>query len=656
VCHAGRTAPFARLYTQLLVLRYALPFERCAQTRRTPPRWTNGTHADGFVMELLANRHEAVRSAPDLGAFVRRRESMAWRGVGRREARKARHWAFAFDDDDDLQRPQLATTTTTTAAMSRSSRLPGQPMASDERPSSHPTVPPFYPHPPPSAPSYAPAFDSSQYVQRSERTDSLAGHQGARIGAPPAGALRSGDSRRASLGSLFARTVADPGMDVVQGPREQPEYAGYASVFEEYEQSINPGPSSQPPRSPQQQTPYQFPETQYYGNPPPPPPGAAAPVASSSPSFRPSTSPRPQYNVSLAGGRGLRPHESRVVDSEGWETGEVLERYGRRTSDTSVYSDRTVTSPVLPPLPSSDSFYASVTGGQGSTGRPFGCGLPPNPRPQFAGHPPPPPPLPPTTSATTTRPPRDTQPFAYRPIDGSPSAPRPNPLPPRPTTSSYPSSAPPIPTLDRLAPHERVQSLNSNSTLVHSAPPVDAFDQRDLEGRRFAAHAAVRDAASGDWSRRTSHSSVGTLEGRQPSIYATPPAEWEKRGTSMSSTSSDAPSHVTHSTVPTTPTSSASTHKRRTTLSPNTSLSAHPSTSLFRVDSSTSLATFNERGIEGEFVEPALLSHLAVWVKDRVPRGGRFKGVVEYPGSFTGEEIVVSPPIEESERCADEWE
>lgn len=237
----------------------------------------------------------------------------------------------------------------------------------------------------------------------------------------------------------------------------------------------------------------------------------------------------------------------------------------------------------------------------------------------------------------TTRPPRDTQPFAYRPFDSSASSPRPNPLPPRPTTSSYPSSGSSISSLDRLAPHERVQSLNSSSTLVHSAPPVDAFDQRDLESRRFAAHAAVRDAASGDWSRRASQSS----EGRQPSIYATPPAEWEKRSTSISSTSSDSPSQVTHSTVPTTPTSSVSTHKRRATLSPNTSLSAHPSTSLFRVDSSTSLATFNERGIGGEFVDPGLLSHLAVWCKDRVPRGGRFKGAVEYPGSFTGEEIVV---------------
>lgn len=47
---------------------------------------------------------------------------------------------------------------------------------------------------------------------------------------------------------------------------------------------------------------------------------------------------------------------------------------------------------------------------------------------------------------------------------------------------------------------------------------------------------------------------------------------------------------------------------------------------------------------EGEesFVNFSLLSHLAVQLKDKVPRGTHVKGSIPYPRAFTGKDIVVS--------------
>jgi len=45
---------------------------------------------------------------------------------------------------------------------------------------------------------------------------------------------------------------------------------------------------------------------------------------------------------------------------------------------------------------------------------------------------------------------------------------------------------------------------------------------------------------------------------------------------------------------------------------------------------------------ESLFVNFALLSHLAVRLRDRVPRGTHAKGTIPYPRAFTGKDIVVS--------------
>lgn len=43
-----------------------------------------------------------------------------------------------------------------------------------------------------------------------------------------------------------------------------------------------------------------------------------------------------------------------------------------------------------------------------------------------------------------------------------------------------------------------------------------------------------------------------------------------------------------------------------------------------------------------EFINCALLSHLAVHLRDKVPRGTHVKGSIPYTGAFTGKDIVVS--------------
>jgi len=41
------------------------------------------------------------------------------------------------------------------------------------------------------------------------------------------------------------------------------------------------------------------------------------------------------------------------------------------------------------------------------------------------------------------------------------------------------------------------------------------------------------------------------------------------------------------------------------------------------------------------FINPALLSHLSVQLRDKVPRGTHVKGSIPYPKAFTGKDIVV---------------
>ena len=44
---------------------------------------------------------------------------------------------------------------------------------------------------------------------------------------------------------------------------------------------------------------------------------------------------------------------------------------------------------------------------------------------------------------------------------------------------------------------------------------------------------------------------------------------------------------------------------------------------------------------DDRFFNPALLSHIAVRLRDKVPRGTHVKGSIPYPRAFTGKDIVV---------------
>ena len=44
---------------------------------------------------------------------------------------------------------------------------------------------------------------------------------------------------------------------------------------------------------------------------------------------------------------------------------------------------------------------------------------------------------------------------------------------------------------------------------------------------------------------------------------------------------------------------------------------------------------------DDRFFNPALLSHIAVRLRDKVPRGTHVKGSIPYPHAFTGKDIVV---------------
>lgn len=46
---------------------------------------------------------------------------------------------------------------------------------------------------------------------------------------------------------------------------------------------------------------------------------------------------------------------------------------------------------------------------------------------------------------------------------------------------------------------------------------------------------------------------------------------------------------------------------------------------------------------DDRFFNPALLSHIAVRLRDKVPRGTHVKGSIPYERAFTGKDIVVSP-------------
>jgi hypothetical protein len=67
---------------------------------------------------------------------------------------------------------------------------------------------------------------------------------------------------------------------------------------------------------------------------------------------------------------------------------------------------------------------------------------------------------------------------------------------------------------------------------------------------------------------------------------------------------------------------------------------------------------YSEEESLDSFVNFSLLSNIAVWLRDQVPRGTHVKGSIPYPRAFTGKDIVVrssphwsAPPLTPHAAC-----
>lgn len=59
----------------------------------------------------------------------------------------------------------------------------------------------------------------------------------------------------------------------------------------------------------------------------------------------------------------------------------------------------------------------------------------------------------------------------------------------------------------------------------------------------------------------------------------------------------------------------------------------------------------DEEEDDSRFVNFSLISHIAVRLRDKVPRGTHVKGSIPYPRAFTGKDIVVRTPSTFSHGC-----
>jgi hypothetical protein len=92
--------------------------------------------------------------------------------------------------------------------------------------------------------------------------------------------------------------------------------------------------------------------------------------------------------------------------------------------------------------------------------------------------------------------------------------------------------------------------------------------------------------------------------------------------------------------------STSSSHMGRMSSLSGGNLSPHGSYSFTSPSDRVKRDQQNHRFEEGgavttEFLNPCLLSNLAIYVKDQVPKGVKIKGAIEYPRSFTGKDVVV---------------
>lgn len=251
----------------------------------------------------------------------------------------------------------------------------------------------------------------------------------------------------------------------------------------------------------------------------------------------------------------------------------------------------------------------------------------------------------------------------------------PAPQPPQNGHDVYTSQPPPSrqqpssPSAYRQSPQLGERQKRGDS-LWGTAPPSDAFFVPDLDRKKSLVQQAVSEAAGGGW-RSTLDSTIAehgdpapapAPGARQPTILTTPPIgagrpPQSQRTPSLSSQASTASypsssnsvftsSSAAYASTSTTRVTNGGSVHRGGTLSPNTSLSAN--SILNRADSGSSfggaLSSTSDSFDGADYLNVALLSNIAVWLRDNVPKGTRTKGALEHPDCFTGEEVVVSLP------------
>ncbi|GAA5841736.1 hypothetical protein JCM11251_007070 [Rhodosporidiobolus azoricus] len=216
------------------------------------------------------------------------------------------------------------------------------------------------------------------------------------------------------------------------------------------------------------------------------------------------------------------------------------------------------------------------------------------------------------------------------------------------STSTFSSYPPPSASTSRTS--------NSSSSSYPAPPPVrqptilmsppldSAIDSPDLSSSSVAPQHLHRNRSiDASWqgaspgpspSYPTFASSLTTSSpevSRRPSVATLSPGGGYG-STLPSSTSSYSFSSFT--SLPTHPTFSSPTAFRSDSLSPSLNFP-------FDASSSSNGHSYIPRD-PAEFINPAFLSHLAVYLKDHVPRGTVSKGGTRYGRSFTGEEVVTT--------------
>lgn len=236
------------------------------------------------------------------------------------------------------------------------------------------------------------------------------------------------------------------------------------------------------------------------------------------------------------------------------------------------------------------------------------------------------------------------------PRDGSSTASRPTP-PRELPTATHAHIAPPPRSSSSIGSFTRSPGREQSSAHQQSAAEHGGPTSQHIVDSPALANVSTGTIDSASHSRLPPPRPPRPPAPRQPTILMSPPlgklAAPVHRNNSSESTLSRTVSSPSMPSFTASPSPDVSRRPSYATLSPNTSL--HASSSFRRAESyeapgfgspalnADSAEAFGDG--RSQYLNPALLSDLAVYVKDHVARGPRQKGAIEHLG-FTGEDVV----------------